>query len=105
PPHVKASGELTPNTYEPEFHGMMPLTDAPARSVNTATVRLSQAVGLDAVRQVSADFGLQSELAQGPAIVLGSSGATLLDMTGAYAGILNGGSSVHPYGLQELDRK
>jgi penicillin-binding protein 1A len=100
--YVKGSGEWTPKNYEPEFHGMMTLTDALARSVNTATVRLSQAVGLDAVRQVAADFGLQSELAQGPAIVLGSSGATLLDMTGAYAGILNGGSSVHPYGLLEL---
>ena len=100
--YVKGSGEWTPKNYSPEFHGFMTLTDALVHSVNTATVRLSQAVGLDAVRQVAADFGLQSELAQGPAIVLGSSGATLLDMTGAYAGILNGGSSVHPYGLIDL---
>lgn len=100
--YVKGSGEWSPKNYTPEFRGMMTLTDALAQSINTATVRLSQAVGLDAVRQVAADFGLQSELAEGPAIVLGSSGATLLDMTGAYAGILNGGSSVHPYGLVEL---
>jgi penicillin-binding protein 1A len=26
--------------------------------------------------------------------------STLIDMTGAYAGILNGGSSVTPYGLR-----
>lgn len=100
--YVKGSGEWTPKNYEPEFRGFLTLTDALAGSVNTATVRLSQAVGLDAVRQVAAEFGLKSELAQGPAIVLGSSGATLLDMTGAYAGILNGGSSVRPYGLIEL---
>lgn len=100
--YVKGSGEWSPKNYEPEFHGLMTLTDALANSVNTATVRLSQEVGLDAVRRVAADFGLQSELAQGPAIVLGASGATLLDMTGAYAGILNGGSSVRPYGLLEL---
>ncbi|WP_413872809.1 transglycosylase domain-containing protein [Albidovulum sp.] len=100
--YVKGSGEWSPKNYEPEFRGMMTLTDALSHSINTATVRLSQAVGLDAVRQVAADFGLQSELAQGPAIVLGASGATLLDMTGAYAGILNGGSSVRPYGLVEL---
>lgn len=99
---VPGSGDWTPKNYEPEFQGLMTLTDALARSVNTATVRLSQAVGLDAVRLVAAEFGLQSELAQGPAIVLGSSGSTLLDMTGAYAGILNGGSSVRPYGLIEL---
>ena len=100
--YVKGSGEWSPKNYTPEFRGMMTLTDALTQSINTATVRLSQAVGLDAVRKVAADFGLPSELAQGPAVVLGSSGATLLDMTGAYAGILNGGSSVHPYGLVEL---
>jgi membrane peptidoglycan carboxypeptidase len=33
---------------------------------------------------------------------LGASESTLIEMTGAYAGILNGGSSVTPYGLIEL---
>ncbi len=28
--------------------------------------------------------------------------STLIEMTGAYAGILNGGSSVRPYGIEEL---
>jgi membrane peptidoglycan carboxypeptidase len=41
-------------------------------------------------------------MAQGPALALGVSETTLLQMTGAYAGILNGGSSVTPYGLTEL---
>ncbi|HBM41136.1 MAG TPA: glycosyl transferase, partial [Sulfitobacter sp.] len=38
----------------------------------------------------------------GPALALGASESTLLEMTGAYAGILNGGSSVKPYGLIDL---
>ena len=38
----------------------------------------------------------------GPALALGASESTLIEMTGAYAGILNGGSSVTPYGLIEL---
>ncbi len=38
----------------------------------------------------------------GPALALGTSESTLIEMTGAYAGILNGGSSVRPYGLTEL---
>ncbi len=45
---------------------------------------------------------MKSDLAAGPALALGVSEATLIDMTGAYAGILNGGSSVQPYGLVEL---
>lgn len=100
--YVKGSGEWSPKNYEPNYRGMITLTEALTNSVNTATVRVSQAVGLEAVRRVAADFGLESDLAQGPAIVLGASGATLLEMTGAYAGILNGGSAVRPYGLVEL---
>ena len=38
-------------------------------------------------------------------MALGVSEATLLEMTGAYAGILNGGVRVRPYGLTELRRK
>ena len=56
----------------------------------------------DLVRQVASQFGIESDLADGPALALGASESNLLEMTGAYAGILNGGSSVTPYGLVEL---
>lgn len=59
-------------------------------------------MGRDLVRKVSEDFGIQSSLTDTPALALGASEASLLEMTGAYAGILNGGSSVTPYGLKEL---
>jgi membrane peptidoglycan carboxypeptidase len=51
---------------------------------------------------VAENFGIQSDMADGPALALGVSESTLIEMTGAYAGILNGGSSVDPYGLVEL---
>jgi penicillin-binding protein 1A len=51
---------------------------------------------------VASEFGIQSDLADGPALALGASESTLLEMTGAYSGILNGGSAVRPYGLQEV---
>jgi len=54
------------------------------------------------VRKVASEFGIESDLAAGPALALGASESTLIEMTGAYAGILNGGSSVTPYGLVEL---
>ncbi len=100
--YVKGSGEWSPKNYTPNYRGMITLTEALTHSVNTATVRVSQAVGLEAVRTVAAEFGLESDLAAGPAVALGASESTLLQMTGAYAGILNGGSSVKPYGLVEL---
>ena len=51
---------------------------------------------------MAAGFGLSTDLAPGPALALGASEATLIEMTGAYAGILNGGSSVKPYGILDL---
>ena len=100
--NVPGSGDWSPKNYGPDYRGFITLTDALVHSVNTSTVRVSQAVGLDAVRQVASEFGVASDLADGPALALGVSGSTLIEMTGAYAGILNGGSSVKPYGLIEL---
>lgn len=100
--NVPGSGEWSPKNYTNQYYGPVPLWYALANSLNTATVRLSEAVGAPLVRAVAMDFGIKSPLAPGPAFVLGTSEATLLEMTGAYAGILNGGRLSQPYGLTEL---
>jgi penicillin-binding protein 1A len=100
--NVRGSGPWTPKNYDEEFRGMVTLTEALAQSLNIPAVRVSEAVGRANVRRVAAEFGLSSDLAAGPALALGVSEATLLEMTGAYAGILNGGSAVVPYGLVDL---
>jgi penicillin-binding protein 1A len=101
--NVPGSGPWSPSNYTNTFlNHEVTLTEALKRSLNTPAVRLSEAVGRDAVRQVAQNFGIESNMASGPAIALGVSESTLLEMTGAYAGILNGGTSVMPYGLVEL---
>ncbi|MFT4716206.1 MAG: penicillin-binding protein 1A [Paracoccaceae bacterium] len=100
--NTPGSGPWTPKNYTGKFLGPITLTQALAFSINTSAVRVSEDVGRDAVRTVARDFGIKSELADGPALALGASESTLLEMTGAYAGILNGGTSVSPYGLIEL---
>jgi penicillin-binding protein 1A len=100
--NIRGSGPWTPDNYDHEFKGMITLAQALKESRNIPAVRVSEAVGRDAVRAVAEGFGIHSDLAAGPALALGASEATLLEMTGAYAGILNGGSSVAPYGLMEL---
>jgi len=99
---IPGSGPWSPKNYTGEFLGPITLTQAMAFSVNTSAVRVAQDVGLEAVRTVAQDFGVKSDLAAGPALALGASESSLLEMTGAYAGILNGGTSVSPYGLIEL---
>ena len=100
--NIPGSGAWSPENYTREFAGEVTLTESLARSLNTSTVRLSEAVGRDVVRNVATQFGIDSDLAEGPALALGASESTLLEMTGAYAGILNGGTSVTPYGLASL---
>ncbi|MEM8577579.1 MAG: PBP1A family penicillin-binding protein [Pseudomonadota bacterium] len=99
---IPGSGPYSPKNYDNQFRGNVTLTHALRQSLNIPAVKVSEGVGRDLVRRVAADFGLDSDLAAGPALALGASESTLLDMTGAYAGILNGGSSVTPYGLTEL---
>ncbi|MGL4311860.1 MAG: transglycosylase domain-containing protein, partial [Paracoccaceae bacterium] len=99
---VPGSGPYTPKNYTNEYLGRVTLTEALKHSANTAAVRISEAAGRDLVRQIATDFGFEANLADGPALALGVSEGTLINMTGAYAGILNGGTSVTPYGLTEL---
>lgn len=99
---IPGSGRWCPKNYQKDFRGRVTLTEALKFSLNIPAVKVSEAVGRDLVRKVAADFGIESDLADGPALALGASESTLIEMTGAYAGILNGGSSVTPYGLVEL---
>ncbi|ESW61194.1 MAG: glycosyl transferase [Rhodobacter sp. CACIA14H1] len=100
--NIPGSGPWSPKNYDEKYEGMITLTQALRESRNIPAVKVSETVGREAVRTVATGFGIRSNLADGPALALGASESTLLEMTGAYAGILNGGSSVTPYGLMEL---
>ena len=103
--NIPGSGPWSPDNYDNQFDGMITLTEAFKESRNIPAVKISEEMGRDAVRTIATGFGIQSDLADGPALALGASESTLIEMTGAYAGILNGGSSVKPYGLVELKLK
>ncbi|UWR07302.1 transglycosylase domain-containing protein [Ruegeria sp. B32] len=99
---IPGSGQWCPKNYTNKFYGRVTLADALKNSLNIPAVKVAEVAGLDNVRTVASGFGIESDLAAGPALALGASESTLIEMTGAYAGILNGGSSVEPYGLTEL---
>ncbi|WP_238364059.1 transglycosylase domain-containing protein [Mesobacterium pallidum] len=100
--NIPGSGEWCPKNYTNQFYGRVTLIEALKNSLNIPAVKVSEEVGRDIVRTVADQFGLASDLAAGPALALGASESTLIEMTGAYAGILNGGSSVAPYGMIDL---
>ncbi len=103
--NVPGSGDWSPRNYTNDFKGRVTLTQSLAQSLNIPAVRVSEFVGRDRVREIADGFGVGGDLADVPAVALGVSESTLLEMTAAYAGILNGGSAVEPYGLIELRLK
>ncbi|SFL64789.1 transglycosylase domain-containing protein [Shimia aestuarii] len=100
--NIPGSGQWCPKNYTGKHYGEVTLTFALKNSLNIPAVKVSEQAGRENVRTVASMFGIESDLAAGPALALGASESSLLEMTGAYAGILNGGSSVTPYGLVEL---
>src|SRR5690606_3882868 len=82
--NIPGSGPWTPQNYTRRFSGIVTLAEALKQSLNIPAVRVSEAAGREAVRKVAEDFGIVSDLANGPALALGVSEATLVEMTGAY---------------------
>ncbi|MGB0904497.1 MAG: transglycosylase domain-containing protein, partial [Mangrovicoccus sp.] len=89
--NVTGSSPWTPQNYTRTFRGEVTLLEALRDSLNIPAVKVSEAMGRDNVRKIASDFGIESDLADGPALALGTSEASLLETTAAYAGILNGG--------------
>lgn len=107
PESTISDGPLTirgwsPQNYTRRFHGDVTLTRALSNSYNVATIRLQEKVGRDSVRRIAEEFGVGTDLPNVPSLSLGVFDSTLLEMTGAYAGIRNGGRAVRPYGVVEL---
>lgn len=99
---IPGSGQWCPKNYTNRFVGQTTMTNALAKSLNIPAVKISETVGRETVSAVASQFGIKNDLAAGPALALGASESTLIEMTGAFAGILNGGSSVTPFGLIDL---
>jgi penicillin-binding protein 1A len=77
----------------------MTLTEALAQSINTVAVKVSEAVGRDNVRKVATDFGIETDLADGPALALGTSETTPAADDRGLCRHPQWRLSVRPYGL------
>jgi penicillin-binding protein 1A len=98
-------GGWRPTNYDRRYHGRVTLADAFARSLNAATARLAQEVGIEEVIRAARDLGIRSELAPYPSLALGTSEVTLLDLTAAYGAVRAGQMPVEPWGMVELGKE
>ena len=89
--------DYRPDNYDDKYYGVVTLTEALKHSMNTATIRLLNLVGIDKFVNVAERMGFthvpKPELSAG----LGADEVNLLELTNAYAVIANGGKAVWPY--------
>jgi penicillin-binding protein 1A len=95
-------GTYHPHNYDDKYFGEVTLTEALARSLNTATVRLLQDVGIASLIDVTQRFNFSHPFAPELATGLGADETTLLEMTNAYAMIVNGGYAIWPYAVLSI---
>ena len=88
-----------PRNYDRKFRGPVSLRTALGSSFNIPAVRTQLFAGLDATLDVADRLGITSLTDRsriGPALSLGSNEVRLLELTGAYATVANGGRRVTP---------
>jgi penicillin-binding protein 1A len=98
-------GGWTPVNNDGVYRGRITLREAFARSSNAATVRLSESVGRGNVIRAARDLGITAPLPDRPSLALGSGDVSLLELTGAYAAVMNGRYPVALRGLPDQSQQ
>jgi penicillin-binding protein 1A len=85
-----------PRNYKDVMRGEVPMYEAFARSLNNATIRLLEEVGVRRAITFARKTGIHSPLAGDLGLALGTSEVTLLEITSAYGTFASGGRPLRP---------
>ena len=85
-----------PANYTKKFYGPSTMRLGIEKSRNLMTVRLAQTVGMEKVSEYAERFGITDNLPEQLSMALGAGETTLLDLTAAYAMLVNGGKELRP---------
>ncbi len=85
-----------PENYSRTFYGPSTLRLGLEKSRNVMTVRLAQAIGMEKVTDYARRFGIMEDMMPVLAMSLGAGETTLLNLTNAYAMLVNGGKRIEP---------
>ncbi|HAR94862.1 MAG TPA: penicillin-binding protein 1A, partial [Deltaproteobacteria bacterium] len=91
-----------PKNYDNQYYGDVPLRTALAMSLNTATVRLLDGVGVSNVIELAKRLHMTSNFQPNLALALGAAEVSPLELAAAYATIAQGGNYVAPITLKGL---
>ncbi len=95
-------GSWTPKNYTNKYLGQITLATALAQSINTVAARLANEVGTDAVARTARRLGITSAINTDPAMALGTSSVSPLEMAQAYVPFSNGGIKAPAWGIERI---
>lgn len=91
-----------PENHDKKYYGEVTLREAFAKSLNLASIRLAQKVGVKQIAQLAKKLGISTPLENDLSLALGTSSVRVIDMAAAYATVANGGFAVFPYSVEEI---
>jgi len=94
--------EWQPHNYNNEYFGAVTVRRALENSLNSATSRVAQDVGIRRVRDVAHRLGIQSPLPAVPALALGAAEVTPLEVAVAFATLANSGARTRPLAVKQV---
>ncbi len=98
-------GNWSPENYTDNYRGEVSMKDALALSLNTATVRLAERVGVSRIEKLAAKLGISSPMHHELSVVLGTNEASVIDMTTVFSVFAHHGRAVIPYAIEKITTK
>jgi penicillin-binding protein 1A len=92
----------SPHNFEPEFLGPITLQEALVKSINTVAAAVADEVGRPNVAATAQRLGIATPISTDPAMALGASLVTPLQMAQAYDAFSNGGARVQPWTIERI---
>ena len=92
----------SPRNYTNTYLGPITLMTALDQSINTVAARLADEVGRDRVAGAARRLGVTSPINTDPAMALGTTGVSPLELATAYAAFSNSGLRVQPWAITRI---
>lgn len=92
----------TVSNAEGQDYGQLPLDEAMVRSINGVYARLALDLGAGSIASMASILGVESKLPPYPAIALGASEVSVVDMAAAFSTFANAGTAIEPTTIKEV---
>jgi penicillin-binding protein 1B len=94
------SEDWSPRNYDGHYAGNTTVQHALEQSLNSASVRIGLACGVESIIKTARTLGIATELDDNPSILLGAAGIPPMEMAEAYSTIARQGQRVSPHAIR-----